>query len=97
MNNIDLTGVRSIDITTGWQQAPSAPIEFEVRLDARAGRLLGKGRVAVPKKGQTSGTATVRISPVNDGKFHKIYFIYTPPKARAEMQAGVTDVRFNAD
>lgn len=94
LDSIDLTGVRTVDITTGWQQPPSAALDFEVRLDAPEGKLLGKGRMPAPKKDQKTGSAKIRINPVNDGKFHKVYFVYTPPKTQTEMQAGVSGVKF---
>lgn len=96
LDSIDLTGVRSVDIITGWQQAPSAALEFEVRLDAPAGKLLGKGRMAVPKKDQRTGAAQVRLNPVSDGKFHTLYFVYQPGKTEQETRAGVNAVKFRA-
>lgn len=96
LDSIDLTDVRSVNIISGWQKVPSVGFDFEVRLDAPAGKLLGKGRMPVPKKDQPTGSARVAINPVTDGKFHTIYFIYKPGNAKTEMQAGVTAVKFNA-
>ena len=96
LDSIDLTGVRSLDILTGWQQAPTAPLTFEVRLDAPAGRLLGKGTMSVPKKEQRSGTAQVRLDPVTDGKFHTLYFVYEPGGTKNENPVGVSGVKFSA-
>jgi hypothetical protein len=67
-----------------------------VRLDAPEGKLLGKGRMPAPGKDQKSGSVDVRISPVSDARFHKVYFIYTPSKNETEMQAGVMGVKFAA-
>lgn len=94
LDSIDLAGVRSADITIGWQQPPSQPLNFEVRLDAPAGKLLGKGRMAVPDKRQKSGTAQVRLLPVTDGKFHQVYFIFKPGREKLESPAAVTAVKF---
>ena len=96
LDSIDLTGVRSVNIMAGWQQAPSDPMEFEVRLDAPAGKLLGKGRMSVPKKDQKSGIVQVNLSSVNDGKFHKLYFIHMPGKSERENPAGMSAVKFSA-
>jgi glucose/arabinose dehydrogenase/type 1 glutamine amidotransferase/cytochrome c551/c552 len=95
VDSIDLTDVRSIDIVTGWQEAPSSGFDFEVRLDAPAGKLLGKGKMPTPKKGQPIGTAKVSISPVTDGKFHSVYVIYKPGKTKAETPAAVSTLKFN--
>ena len=96
LDSIDLTGVRSVDIITGWQQAPAAPLDFEVRLDAPAGRLLGKGGMPAPKKDQKSGSAQVRINAVTDGRLHTIYFIYKPRQSEPEVPVGVSAVKFKA-
>jgi cytochrome c len=98
LDSIDLTDVRSVDMMTGWQQAPSVGFNFEVRLDTPAGKLLGKGRMPVPKKDQRTGSAHVGLRPVTDGKFHTVYFIYKPGKeVKTETQASVTSVKFNAN
>jgi glucose/arabinose dehydrogenase/cytochrome c551/c552 len=96
LDSIDLTSVRSVEIVTGWQQPPSGPIHFEARLDAPAGRLLGKGSMPAPKQGQTSGTARISFNEVKDGKFHSIYFIYKPGTKKGDTPVGVAAVKFNA-
>lgn len=95
LDSIDLTDVRSLTIVSRWQKTPSVSFDFEVRLDAPAGKLLGKGRMPAPKKDQRSGSARVSMLPVTDGKFHAVYFIYKPGNAAGEMQAGVSAIQFN--
>ncbi|HEU5148172.1 MAG TPA: ThuA domain-containing protein [Chryseosolibacter sp.] len=96
LDSIDLTGVRSIDIVLGWQQAPSIPLAFEVRQDSPSGKLLGKGRMAAPKKDQKAGTAQVSISPVRNGGLHKLYFIFKPGSTALENPAAVAAVKFQS-
>lgn len=96
LDSIDLTAVRSADILIGWRAVPSSGFDFEARLDAPAGRLLGKGRMPAPKTGQKKGSVRVPFNAINDGKFHTVYFIYNPPKEEGESQAGVSAVKFNA-
>ncbi len=96
LDSIDLTGVRSATINTGWQQPPTTSFDFEVRLDAPAGRLLGKGTMPAPKKGERRGMARVRMNTVTDGKFHTVYFIYKPGKTKSETPIGVSGVKFDA-
>ena len=95
LDNIDLTGLRSINLTHFWQAVPSIGFNFEVRIDAPNGKLVGKGSMPVPAKDQKSGITHLVINPVTDGKLHKLYFIYKPVKPVA-MQAGVTGVQFSA-
>ncbi|MDR6941751.1 ThuA domain-containing protein [Mucilaginibacter pocheonensis] len=95
LDNIDLTGVRSVNMTSFWQAPPSTSLNFEARIDAPDGKLVGKGSMPVPAKDQKAGITHVVINPVTDGKLHKLYFIYKPVKAGA-MVAGVTGLQFNA-
>jgi glucose/arabinose dehydrogenase/cytochrome c551/c552/type 1 glutamine amidotransferase len=95
LDNIDLTGVRSVNLTNFWQAPPSISINFEARIDAPDGKLVGKGSMPVPAKDQKGGITHLVINPVTDGKLHKLYFIYKPEKSVA-MTAGVTGLQFNA-
>ena len=96
MDSLDLTGVRSIDVIAGWQRVPSVPLDFEVRLDAPAGRLLGKGTLPAPRGDQKAGTAHIRIQPISDGKIHAVYFIYKPGRNKPGTRVAVSAVKFNA-
>jgi glucose/arabinose dehydrogenase/type 1 glutamine amidotransferase/cytochrome c551/c552 len=95
MDSIDLTGVGSADIFVGWQNTPSARFEFEARLDAPAGKLLGKGRMAPPRGDEKTSTAHVPFNAVTDGKYHSVYIIYTPGKTNSDSPAAISGVKFN--
>jgi len=90
--NIDLTGVRSVNLTSGWQTLPKKGLNFEARLDAPDGKLLGKGSIPAPAKGQQYGIIRVPIEMVNDGRFHSVYFLY---KGQEPIGGGVMSVQFN--
>ncbi|HEX8038945.1 MAG TPA: PKD domain-containing protein, partial [Chryseosolibacter sp.] len=96
LDSIDLTGVRSANVMIGWQQPPTVPLSFETRLDAPAGKLLGKGTLTVPKKDQRNGSVRLPLIPVTDGKYHSVYFIFTPGKTKADTPAGVSGVKFSS-
>ncbi len=96
IDSIDLTNVGAVDIIAGWQQVPTTSFDFEVRLDAPAGKLLGKGSLPKPRQGTRTGSAKVRLNPVTDGKFHKVYFIYKPGRQKAETRIGIRAVKFQA-
>ena len=80
----------------GWQDAPKFGFDFEARLDAPDGKLLGKGSMPVPQKGQQMGTAHVTLESVTDGRLHKLYFIYKSKDPKAMIQAGIAMLQFNA-
>lgn len=96
LDSIDLTGVSAAEILIGWpENGPAEPLNFEVRLDAPAGRLLGKGTMPVPKQAVKTGAARVRFNAVNDGKFHSVYFIFKPGKTKLPPRVVVMGVKFH--
>jgi cytochrome c551/c552 len=95
LDSIDLTGVASADIFVGWQNPPSVRFDFEARLDAPAGQLLGKGKMAAPRGDEKTAIAHVPFHDVTDGKYHSIYIIYVPGKTSSETPAGIAGVKFN--
>ncbi|MEO3405058.1 ThuA domain-containing protein [Mucilaginibacter sp. CAU 1740] len=95
IDNIDLTGVRSINLTNFWQAPPTSPINFELRLDSETGAVAGKGSMAAPAKDAKGGAVHIVLTPVTDGKMHKLFFVYKPT-SKAAMTAGVTSVIFSA-
>jgi cytochrome c len=96
IDSIDLSGVLSVNIIAGWQDAPTLGLDFDVRLDAANGKLLGKGSMPVPQKGQQTGAAHVPLEPISDGRFHKLYFIYKPKDPKVLIEGGVSMLQFNA-
>lgn len=96
VDNIDLTGIKSINVMAGWQDAPKFGFDFEIKLDAPDGKVIGKGSLLPPaKKGQQGGMAIVPIEAINDGAFHTIYIVSKPKGAGETAQAGVSMLQFN--
>lgn len=93
LEQIDLTGVHSVNLNCGWQAPPLTGYSFEVRMDAPDGKLLGKGTMPTPQKGQQLGIVNVPLDAVVDGKFHSIYFVYNGTEKSA---GGVMSAQFNA-
>ena len=93
IDNIDLTGLRSVNLNFGWNNIPKDGLSFEVRLDAPDGKLLGKGSMPAPQKEQNSGVAHIPLEAMNDGKFHAVYFMNTSVNVAI---AGVISLQFNA-
>ncbi|MBE7173175.1 MAG: ThuA domain-containing protein [Williamsia sp.] len=95
-DSLDFTDVNSVLITSGWPRAPKTGFDFEARLDAPDGKLLGKGSMPVPGKDTKSGTARIPLQPIADGRFHKIYFQYKPQQTDSTLQANISMIGFNA-
>lgn len=94
LDNIDLTGVKSLLINSSWKAAPTKALAFEARLDEPDGKVLGSGSIPVAGKTQKGGVAKLPITTVADGKMHTIYILY---KSQEKLQAGVTSVQFSAN
>jgi cytochrome c len=94
VDSIDLTGVRSVNTISRWRNPPEQGFTLELRLDSPEGQLLGTGAMPNPKKDDREGMAHIVLSPVDDGKYHKLYFIYKA-KPEANLQAGISMLQFN--
>jgi cytochrome c551/c552 len=95
LDNIDLTGVHSVQLNCGAQIAPKKGLLFEIRLDAPDGKLISKGgTTAPPAKGGTMQTSTVKLplEAVNDGKQHSVYIVYKPQE---KLQGVMVSVQFS--
>ena len=94
LDNIDLTGVKSLLINSSWKAAPTKALAFEARLDEPDGKVLGSGSMPVAGKTQKGGVAKLPITTIADGKMHTIYILY---KSQEKLKAGVTSVQFSAN
>jgi cytochrome c len=95
LDNIDLTGVHTIQIGCGSQAAPKKNLDFEIRLDAPDGKVISNGATTIPPvKGAGMQMTTVKlpIETVSDGKQHTVYVIYKPQE---KLQAGMMSVQFS--
>jgi cytochrome c len=96
VDNIDLIGVKSINLFAGWQVAPAFGFDFEIKLDAPDGKTLGKGSLIPPAdKKSNQGMVHIPIVAVTDNAFHKIYVV-SKPKAGEKGQAAAAGLQFNS-
>jgi cytochrome c len=95
VDDIDLSGVKSINLSTFWQAAPSFGFNFDLRVDTPDGKVVGKGSMPTPAKDQKGGVVHLTVNPVTDGQMHKLFFIYKPIKP-GSLTAGVTGISFGA-
>jgi hypothetical protein len=95
LDSIDLTGVGYVTAFTGWQNITPADFELEARLDAPDGKLLGKGKMTIPKKDEKKGAVKIPLEAITDSKLHKLYFIYKPQPGKAVTGTGISNLRFD--
>ncbi len=96
LDNIDFTGVKSVDLSLGWASPPEYGYDFEIKLDTPDGKLLGKGSLSSQKNSKfTTGTVHILLQPITDKQFHSIYIFTKLKNARENAQAGVAFLQFN--
>lgn len=80
--DLDLTGVKAATLTLGWLQPPETSINFELRLNAANGDLIGSG--SLPKQIQghegqiTRGQMTIQLNKAVSAKAQDLYFVHKP-------------------
>ncbi len=84
IDSLDLTGVKSAMITAGWQTPPTTGLDFEMRLDAPDGKLVGKGSMPKPAAGQQGGTIPIKMTEAVNNEAESVYFIYKPNEGETE-------------
>ncbi len=88
-NDIDLSGIQSIQVAMISDAARTAGGKLEVRLDAPTGSLLGESDVKV---GSTA-PVTIPIKPAGAG-MHKVYFVFVNPDNKGKPLFAISWVQF---
>src|SRR5690606_29868340 len=78
LTDVDLTGVTVANITALWQSAPNFGLDFEMRLNAPDGKLIGNGSMPTPKGGQTGGVVPIKLNAAINEKVGEVYFVFKP-------------------
>ncbi|HUH47475.1 MAG TPA: PQQ-dependent sugar dehydrogenase, partial [Arenibacter sp.] len=76
--DMDLTGVAVADMAIVWQSAPDFGLDFEMRLNAPDGKLIGMGSMPVPKSGQQDGKVSIKLNEAINEKVGEVYFVFKP-------------------
>lgn len=87
--DIDLTGITSLDIATGFREGQSAGGVLEVRLDSPSGTKIGEAKV------ESAGNVTIPVKGSSDGKLHKVIFLYKNTEAGTKPLFSVDWIEFN--
>jgi len=94
LDSIDLTGVTGTTLMLGWQFPPKYGFDFEIRLDAPDGKLLGKGALAPPAGKQNNAMVNIKLEPVTGSGYHTVYIVSKAADAKETARAGITYVQF---
>ena len=98
IDSIDLTGVGAMDITIQSDAIPPAAYYFEIRLDASDGKMLGKGSIkSGVYKNNLPFIVHSKLDVVNDGKYHRLFLIATPPNSKNKIKLNIESFQFKAN
>ena len=78
LEDLDMTGVKKVNVRAGWQSPPNKRIGLEIRLNSEDGQLIGKGKMSVPEEDSQFGIIPINITEQIDEKVEKLYFVYDP-------------------
>ncbi len=90
MKDVDLTGIKMVNLVAGWQTPPAIGFDFEVRLDAVDGNVIGTGSLNTPQTGQNSA---IQILFAKTSGKHTLYISY---KKQGTTEESVTIALMNA-
>ena len=89
-DHLDLTDIVRVEVGVNWSGKQGPAWQLEVRLDSAAGKKiadieLGAQRVMPSADGKEfSQAASASMSPVTDGKWHKLYIVGTKKDGSAQ-------------
>lgn len=101
LDQIDLSGISSVEITFVSQDILDYGYTFELRLDSPEGTLLGEA-VTSPVSGQPDEayipqTLSIDLEPVTDGEFHDLYIVSRPVNESESVTPVLSGIRFDSD
>lgn len=94
IEDIDLTGVNMLMLGAGWQEAPKAVYNFDVRLDSPDGDIIGNGSLALQPQGAQGGAIVIPFTTKPKGK-HKIYVTGAVQEGETPSAFAIVNTTFN--
>lgn len=95
LDDINLTGVKSIALGAGWQEALIVSCSFEVHRNAPDGPLLDSGTMPVPKPGTPGGMVMITLLGKGEAGSEPIYNTYTVENGKEPVQVAFLNATFN--
>ncbi|XHP72664.1 hypothetical protein KCTC52924_00396 [Arenibacter antarcticus] len=94
---LDLTAVNTATITAVWQTVPNYELDFEMRLNAPDGKLIGTGNMPKPQSGAEMGRIALKLTETINESVEEVYFVYKPTAqaAEAEGMVALRNVQFS--
>jgi cytochrome c len=89
-DEIDLTGINNLTISTGFKQGQDAGGTIEAHLDSPQGPKIGEIQV------KAAGTSDMALKPAVDGRLHKVVFVFKNPAAGNKALFSVDNILFNS-
>ena len=93
IHDTDLTGVNMIVLGAGWQEAPKAVYNFDVRLDSPDGDSIGNGSLDVQPAGSQGGAIIIPLTAQAKGK-HKLYITGAVEEGETPSMLAIVNATF---
>jgi cytochrome c551/c552 len=95
IDSIDLSGIKAAELMAGSTQPVKYGYDFELRLDAPDGKIIGTSSVvSTPSKNSANSTlAKFNLEPVTDNKIHNLYIVSKLKDAREDTGIGLKSLK----
>ncbi len=94
ISDVDLTGVKTMVVAVGWQEAPKVAYNFDVRVGSPDGEIIGKGNLAVQPAGSPGSAIVIPITKTPSGK-NTIYVTGAVEEGETPAMVAVVNTTFN--
>ena len=94
VDDVDLTGVNTIILAAGWQEAPKVAYDFDVRLGSPDGEIIGTGTLAVQSSGTPGAAVVLPLTKKPSGK-NKLYIMGSVETGKEPAMVALISATFN--
>jgi cytochrome c551/c552 len=91
LDSIDVSGISGVQLMIGSLTPLQYGYTFEIHLDTPDGTKLGELKLPGTNSGggKQEKVFTINIQPVNDGKFHNLFFVSKPNDSKEKTPVGI--------
>ena len=95
LDGIDLSRLKSVSLTTGWQVAPKSGFNFEVHEGSADGPLVGKSTMGPQAEGSQGGMVNIPLTGTSSSGAKTIYVTYATEEGKDPSTIALMGATFN--
>ncbi|MGB3143583.1 MAG: c-type cytochrome, partial [Maribacter sp.] len=95
LDGIDMSRLKSVSLTAGWQSAPKISFNFEVHEGSADGPLLGKATMGPQAEGSQGGMVNIPLTGKSSGGSKTIYITYATEEGKDPSTIALMGATFN--